>query len=98
MSVTAICNAQLVLESGILFDGAMLIEDGVITAFGKERQLQIPADAQRIDAGGSYVGPGFVDIHVHGGPYIYKGKKFCCLKCMQEYKKRDRYRYYRSYK
>lgn len=67
MSVTAICNAQLVLESGILFDGAMLIEDGVITAFGKERQLQIPADAQRIDADGSYVGPGFVDIHVHGG-------------------------------
>ena len=34
---------------------------------GKERETQIPADTQIIDAQGAYVGPGFVDIHVHGG-------------------------------
>src|SRR5205823_5675445 len=27
----------------------------------------IPADAEQIDAGGLYIAPGFVDIHVHGG-------------------------------
>ena len=66
MSVTAIVNAQLVLESGILFDGAMVIEDGRIIAFGKERELEIPQGAKRVDAQGAYVGPGFIDIHVHG--------------------------------
>ena len=64
---TAIVNGNLVLESGILFDGAMLIEDGRILDFGPERALEIPADAEKIDAQGAYVGPGFVDIHVHAG-------------------------------
>ena len=66
MSVTAIVNAQLVLESGILFDGAMVIENGRIAAFGKERELEIPRGANIVDAQGAYVGPGFIDIHVHG--------------------------------
>ena len=57
----------MVLENGILFDGAMLIEDGRIAEFGPARQLSIPADAEIIDAQGAYVGPGFVDIHVHAG-------------------------------
>ena len=67
MKKTAIVNAHLVLENGILFDGAMLIEDGRIAEFGPARQLSIPADAEIIDAQGAYVGPGFVDIHVHAG-------------------------------
>ena len=29
-------------------------------------------------------------------PFIYKGRKFCCYKCMQEFKKRDKYRYYKG--
>ena len=29
--------------------------------------MEIPEDALRIDGEGAYVGPGFVDIHVHGG-------------------------------
>ena len=39
MSVTAIVNAQLVLESGSLFDGAMVIKNGRIAAFGKHEDL-----------------------------------------------------------
>ena len=39
MSVTAIVNAQLVLESGILFDGAMVIEDGRIKELGSHNEL-----------------------------------------------------------
>lgn len=63
--MVAIVNANLVLENGILFDGKMLVADGRIAAFGQD--LEIPEGAEIIDAQGAYVGPGFVDIHVHGG-------------------------------
>ncbi len=62
----AIKNAQLVLENGILWDGVLLIEDDKIINFGKTSEVEIPAGAEIIDAKGAYVGPGFVDIHVHG--------------------------------
>lgn len=65
--LTAIHNAQLVLENGILWDGVLLLQDDTILQFGKAREIPIPENAKRIDAGGAYVGPGFVDIHVHGG-------------------------------
>jgi len=64
-ALTAITNAHIVLETGILWDGALLIQDGKIAEVAHERELSIPSGAQRIDAHGSYVGPGFVDIHVH---------------------------------
>lgn len=59
-------NANVVTENGIIYDGAILIENKKIAAVTKERDILIPPDAEIIDAGGSYVGPGFVDIHVHG--------------------------------
>lgn len=65
--LTVIRNAQVVLEHGILFDGALILEDGKIAQIVKERELEIPVGAEVIDAGGDYVGPGFVDIHVHSG-------------------------------
>ena len=65
--VTVIENAQLVLETGILWDGVLVVTDGIITAFGKAGTVEIPESAGHIDAKGAYVGPGFVDIHVHGG-------------------------------
>lgn len=60
-------NANVVLENGILWDGAIVIEDDRIVSVGKEAALPIPAGAEVVDAEGLYVGPGFVDIHVHGG-------------------------------
>lgn len=63
----AIYNGQIVLENGIVWDGVILIEDGKIISFGKRRELEIPWDFLQIDAKGAYIGPGFVDIHVHGG-------------------------------
>lgn len=66
-STTYIKNAQIVHENGIIWDGALIYEDGIIKAFGAERDLEAPAGCELIDAGGAYAGPGFVDIHVHGG-------------------------------
>ena len=60
-------NCQIVLENGILWDGALIIEGNKILDFGKERDIKFPENAEIIDANGNYVGPGLVDIHVHGG-------------------------------
>lgn len=60
-------NAKVVLEHGILWDGVILVEGERIAAVGKRGEVEIPAGAEIVDAGGRYVGPGFVDIHVHGG-------------------------------
>lgn len=65
--VTVIQNAQVVLENGIVWDGLIVIENGRILQAGSREEVTIPANAQCIDAKGAYVGPGFVDIHVHGG-------------------------------
>ena len=71
--ITAIKNAQVVTERGIIWDGVIIVEDGKIKEFGGFRNIAIPDGAQVIDALGAYVGPGFVDIHVHGGD----GKSTC---------------------
>ena len=43
------------------------VENGRIAACGSRSELPVPADAELPDAKGSYVSPGFVDLHVHGG-------------------------------
>ena len=63
----AITNCQLVLENGIIWDATLLISNDKIAGFGPAREIEIPSDAEIIDAKGKYVGPGFIDIHVHGG-------------------------------
>jgi len=60
-------NAHVVLESSILADGAILIDGERIVSVGPCKDMPLPPDCTCIDAGGAYVGPGFVDIHVHGG-------------------------------
>ena len=65
--MVCIHNAKVVLETGIIWDGVILLDGDRIAAAGERREIQIPANAQMIDAGGAYVGPGFVDLHVHGG-------------------------------
>ena len=60
-------NAQVVLEDQILPDGAILVEGDRIMQAGDRAVVTCPENACRVDAKGLYVGPGFVDIHVHGG-------------------------------
>jgi len=65
--VIAIKNARVVLDDGILEDAVILVEGGKIAEVGTSADTTIPSGAEIIDAEGLYVGPGFVDIHVHGG-------------------------------
>ena len=54
-------------ELGLIRDGALLIEEGRITAAGTSAEMgtKIPADAVVVDAEGRCVTPGFVDAHTH---------------------------------
>jgi N-acetylglucosamine-6-phosphate deacetylase len=62
---TKIKNGNLITPSGLIPGGTVLIKDGVIAAVSKN-DPDVP-DAEILDAGGRYVAPGFIDIHVHGG-------------------------------
>ena len=67
MKTIAITNGHLVTERGIIWDAALVVCDGIIAEYGKAKDVKIPSDARVVDADGAYVGPGFVDIHNHGG-------------------------------
>lgn len=66
----------LVIEGGTVFDGTgSVLEDAVvlvrgdrIESVGPADQVAIPPDAQRVDATGKFILPGFVDLHFHYSP------------------------------
>lgn len=66
----AIKNATLVMKNHLIPNGIILIEDGIIKAFGKAKDLAVPENCQVIDADEAFVGPGFVDIHTHCGDNV----------------------------
>lgn len=65
--ILSIINAKIVLETQIIENGVLLIENGKIKDFGTIDNIKIPTDSIVCDAEDLYVGPGFVDIHCHGG-------------------------------
>jgi len=69
-----ILNANVVLENGILREGAVILRGDRIDSVKPMKELKIPENAETVDAQGLFVGPGLVDIHVHGanGKYIYE--------------------------
>jgi N-acetylglucosamine-6-phosphate deacetylase len=67
MTATAFLNGVLVTDAGPIPDGLLVARGGRIEYAGRRRDELIPPGAERVDAGGLYVSPGFVDLHVHGG-------------------------------
>jgi len=65
--ISWIVNANVVTESGIFKGGAVKIEDGKIAGIYEQGQANTPSGAETVDAGGAWLLPGFVDVHVHGG-------------------------------
>src|SRR5205814_6065506 len=60
-------NGPILTDSGVVPDGMLVAREGRIEYVGGYDAGLIPAGAERIDAGGLYIAPGFVDIHIHGG-------------------------------
>ena len=66
-----IYNGKVLVQDRIVERGTVVVEDGKIVEagpMGGRKGFDGEAgDAVEIDAGGRYVAPGFIDIHVHGG-------------------------------
>jgi len=65
--VKAIVNGTVhtVAEQGTVEGGAVLFEGGEIVAVGAD--VEVPDDAEVVDAGGRHVTPGLVEAHSHAG-------------------------------
>lgn len=61
--ITRIKNGRFILPNQIVENVSLYYENGKITHITSEH---LPFDKE-VDAGGNYVSPGFIDIHVHGG-------------------------------
>lgn len=64
-----ITDVNIVLLDQVLEDGWILIQNGLIAAYGSSQDA-IPEWSQSVEQqsfNGFYVAPGFIDIHVHGG-------------------------------
>ncbi|MBB4688053.1 amidohydrolase [Amycolatopsis jiangsuensis] len=68
MAYKAIVGGYVVpIGSAPIEGGTVLLEDGRISQVGAEADVEVPEDAELIDASGSWVLPGFVDAHAHLG-------------------------------
>ena len=64
--MNAIINTKLIMEDGIIWDGALTYDNGKIIQADWADKVTIPEDAEIIDAKGLYTAPGLIDIHNHG--------------------------------
>lgn len=62
----AIINTKLVMEDGIIWDGALTYDNGKIVQAGWKEEVEIPDGCEVIDANGLYTAPGLIDTHNHG--------------------------------
>ena len=70
----AIVNGKLVFPGHIQENGVVLMDEGKIIASG---DVNVPENAEVIDAQGAYVGPGLFDIHCHGYAEAGETPVFC---------------------
>ena len=62
----AIVNTKLVMEDGIIWDGAVTFENGKIVQVGERKSVDVSIADEVYDAGGLYTAPGLIDMHNHG--------------------------------
>jgi N-acetylglucosamine-6-phosphate deacetylase len=59
-------NATLVLSDRKAEDHSVLLEGGRIVRIGRSAALGGAVVDERVDAGGDFLAPGFIDLHIHG--------------------------------
>src|SRR5690606_26215923 len=60
-----ITNGKIITPDGVLTDHTLVLEGSTIAAIVPAKDA--PADSEVINAGGLWVAPGLIDVHVHGG-------------------------------
>lgn len=58
-------NGIVILPEGLWPGAGVWVRNGRIVSIGDPSSF--PPDIKRVDAGGRYISPGFIDLHVHGG-------------------------------
>jgi len=61
----AFTSATVILPNRLLANATVYCRAGRIQSVG--RGVRVPRSVERVDCGGQYLAPGFVDLHVHGG-------------------------------
>ncbi len=59
-------NGTVITPEDEIKDGIVVIQNDKIIEVGKRGEVNEPADATIIDAGGNFISPGLIDIHVNG--------------------------------
>jgi N-acetylglucosamine-6-phosphate deacetylase len=67
MNKKLITNGKIITLERVIPEGSVSVCDGVITGVYEGIGRLPEVDETVIDAGGKYISPGFLDIHVHGG-------------------------------
>ncbi len=67
MDTVVFLNGTVITDAGEIPAGMVVARGGRIEQVGRQRSRILPPGAQVVDAGGRYISPGLVDIHVHGG-------------------------------
>jgi imidazolonepropionase-like amidohydrolase len=52
-------------EEVVREDHTVLVRDGVVEALGPSAEVEVPADARRVEGAGLWLLPGLIDSHVH---------------------------------
>lgn len=65
--VVVIHNGTVLTPFDEIRDGVVVVQGTRILSVGRRGEPQEPPGAMVIDAGGDYIVPGLIDIHVHGG-------------------------------
>src|ERR1041385_6129120 len=60
-------NGTVILPERTIDDGVVLCHQGRVQAVGTKGRVSIPRDATIVNAHKGFIGPGFVEIHTHGG-------------------------------
>jgi len=64
MAVTVFRGGRFLLPEGVRTGVALVVRDGRIEAVVPEAEAP---EGEVVDAGGQWISPGFIDMHVHGG-------------------------------
>src|SRR4051794_15476030 len=57
---------EIVTPSGVIKDGALLVDGDRIVAVGPASQVPRPSEAEVVEAQGFILAPGFIDLQING--------------------------------
>ncbi len=66
-TATRVFAGTIVLPDRLVENGVVVCREGKIVAIGARRDVAVPPGAEIVEGGDGFIGPGYVDIHVHGG-------------------------------